>query len=198
MRSLRLWLLTLLAAILAPALARAAVRVDVDLASQSMTVSEDGNTLYTWPVSSGAIGRGTPPGHYRPYMLDRAHRSSLYQSAPMPYAVFFHGNYAIHGTNVISRLGHAASHGCVRLHPTNAAALFALVQKHGMANVAITIGYHLTPAAPAAAPIAQSPPNERHASDPARPVATLVGATATLPAQTASVTPSFDLFAAFH
>lgn len=196
MRSLRFWLSTLIAVVLAPAFARAAVRVDVDLATQSMTVSEDGNALYTWPVSSGAIGRGTPPGRYRPYMLDRAHRSSLYQSAPMPYAVFFHGNYAIHGTNVISRLGHAASHGCVRLHPTNAATLFALVQKHGMANVAITIGYHLAPVAPA--PVAAAVAPTAAIAAPSAPVAGMLAATAAWQPQTAATTPNFDLFAAFH
>ena len=46
----------------------------------------------------------------------------------MPHAIFFHQGYAIHGTNVISRLGRRASHGCVRLHPQHAAILFDLVQ----------------------------------------------------------------------
>ena len=37
--------------------------------------------------------------------------------------------FAIHGTNDLTRLGGPASHGCVRLHPLHAAALFALVQQ---------------------------------------------------------------------
>jgi hypothetical protein len=40
----------------------------------------------------------------------------------------------------VKRLGTRASHGCVRLHPANAATLFSLVQKHGMANTRIEIG----------------------------------------------------------
>jgi lipoprotein-anchoring transpeptidase ErfK/SrfK len=40
---------------------------------------------------------------------------------------------------VISRLGHPASHGCVRLHPSNAAMLFALVKEQGPANTRIVI-----------------------------------------------------------
>ena len=50
----------------------------------------------------------TPNGYYRPYMLDRNHRSTLYQNAPMPWSVFFHGNFAIHGTTSIGQLGRPA------------------------------------------------------------------------------------------
>ncbi len=46
----------------------------------------------------------------------------------MPYSIFFNGGYAIHGSYEISRLGRPASHGCIRLHPKNAAILFALVK----------------------------------------------------------------------
>jgi hypothetical protein len=45
----------------------------------------------------------------------------------MPYSIFFDGNYAIHGTVKIAQLGRRASKGCVRLHPRDAAVLFALV-----------------------------------------------------------------------
>ena len=34
---------------------------------------------------------------------------------------FFYYGFAIHGTSDINRLGGPASHGCVRLHPSNAA-----------------------------------------------------------------------------
>jgi len=48
----------------------------------------------------------------------------------MPYSIFFDGGYAIHGSYEISHLGRPASHGCIRLHPDNAAVLFALVKEH--------------------------------------------------------------------
>jgi lipoprotein-anchoring transpeptidase ErfK/SrfK len=57
----------------------------------------------------------------------------------MPHAIFFHYGLAIHGTNDISRLGGPASHGCVRLHPANAASLFALVKGDGPRNTRIEI-----------------------------------------------------------
>ena len=57
----------------------------------------------------------------------------------MPHAIFFYYGFAIHGTNDISRLGGPASHGCVRLHPSNAATLFSLVQHGGPRNTTIEI-----------------------------------------------------------
>jgi lipoprotein-anchoring transpeptidase ErfK/SrfK len=106
---------------------RADVLISVDKASQRMDVSVDGVHRYTWPVSTGI--RGTPSGTYRPQSFDRYHRSSMYGNAPMPYSIFYSGNFAIHGTTQISRLGGRASHGCIRLHPSNAAVLFSLVRQ---------------------------------------------------------------------
>ena len=93
-----------------------------------MTVYLDGAPTYTWPVSTARKGKITPTGTFRGQSLSRHHRSSLYNNAPMPYAIFFRGNYAIHGTNQISRLGRPASAGCVRLHPDHAAVLFNLAK----------------------------------------------------------------------
>ncbi len=58
----------------------------------------------------------------------------------MPHSIFFHEGYAIHGTGYVSRLGRPASHGCVRLHPANAATLYALVREHGRDNTRIVVG----------------------------------------------------------
>jgi lipoprotein-anchoring transpeptidase ErfK/SrfK len=66
-------------------------------------------------------------------------RRRLKISAPMPHAIFFYDGFAIHGTNELARLGGPASHGCVRLHPAHAAALFALVQRNGPRNTRIEI-----------------------------------------------------------
>ena len=56
------------------------------------------------------------------------HYSSKYENSPMPHSIFFRGGYAIHGTGYIKSLGRPASHGCIRLHPRNAAALYQLVR----------------------------------------------------------------------
>lgn len=119
--------------------ALARVEVNIDLSSQRMNVYVDGAHYGTWRVSTGRRGYYTPRGTFRPKLLKRMHYSRKYDNAPMPYSIFFLGGYAIHGTNVVSRLGYPASHGCVRLHPSNAAKLFSLVKRHGKRNTIIRI-----------------------------------------------------------
>lgn len=119
--------------------ARAGVLVQIDKSSQRMAVSVDGTMRYSWPVSTGRRGYGTPSGVFRPQMMARRWFSRRYYNSPMPHAIFFHHGYAIHGTYELARLGGPASHGCVRLHPSNAAALFALVARHrGNTRIVIT------------------------------------------------------------
>ncbi len=125
----------------APGLASASVTARIDLSSQRMHVYVNGLHAYTWKVSTGRGRYRTPTGVYRPYLLKRRHYSSKYNWSPMPYSVFFRGGYAIHGTNYIRALGRPASHGCVRLHPANAARLFNLIRRHGRANTRIVIRY---------------------------------------------------------
>ncbi len=119
--------------------AGAGVLVRIDKATQQMSVWVDGAPAYQWRVSTGRGGFGTPVGRFRPQWMARSWFSTRYYGSPMPHSIFFHKGYAIHGTNYISRLGGPASHGCVRVHPMNAATLFALVRRVGMANTAIVI-----------------------------------------------------------
>ena len=93
----------------------------------------------TFKVSTGRMGYGTPAGAYQAQWLAAKWRSKKYHNAPMPWSVFFHGGYAIHGTTDIRHLGRPASHGCVRLHPDNAKKFFSLVMKNGRDNTTITI-----------------------------------------------------------
>ncbi len=129
---------TLLAG-LALAPARADVLVQIDKSSQRMAVSVDGAMRYNWPVSTGRSGYGTPSGTFHPQWMARHYFSRKYYNAPMPHAIFFYYGFAIHGTNDLARLGGPASHGCVRLHPSHAAALYALVARQGPRNTRIEI-----------------------------------------------------------
>ena len=119
--------------------ARADVVVQIDKSSQRMAVSVDGMTRYNWPISTGRSGYGTPSGVYHPQLMARRWFSRKYYNSPMPHAIFFYGGFAIHGTYELSRLGGPASHGCVRLHPSNAATLFSLVEHSGPRNTRIEI-----------------------------------------------------------
>ena len=117
----------------------AGVVVQIDKSSQRMAVSIDGMTRYNWPVSTGRRGYGTPSGVFHPQMMARRWFSRKYYNSPMPHSIFFYYGFAIHGTNDIARLGGPASHGCIRLHPSHAAALVALVQRSGPRNTRIVI-----------------------------------------------------------
>ena len=119
--------------------ALAGVQVTISRASQTMRVSVDGAAKYTWAVSTGQRDSWTPGGTFRVQGLDRYHRSSKYNNAPMPHSIFYDGDRAIHGTTHVGQLGNRATHGCVRLAPGNAAALFALVQKYGTGSVRIIV-----------------------------------------------------------
>jgi len=119
--------------------ARADVLVQIDKLSQRMAVSVDGMMRYNWPVSTGRSGYGTPSGVFHPQMMARRWFSRKYYNSPMPHAIFFYHGFAIHGTYELSRLGGPASHGCVRLHPSHAAVLFALVERNGSRNTRIEI-----------------------------------------------------------
>ena len=135
--------------------AAAKVVVTIDKSTQHMSVSVDGTPRYNFAVSTGRAGYGTPSGTYRPQRLARTWFSKKYYNSPMPHSIFFHGGFAIHGSYEISRLGGPASHGCVRLHPSNAAALYALVQKEGMENTSIVV-------------TGSNPPEYRYARAPSR------------------------------
>lgn len=111
--------------------ALALVSVDVDLGAQRMHVHSSAGANYAWPISSGRAGHLTPRGVFRPRAMYTMVHSAKYDNAPMPHAIFFYGQYAIHGTNAVGALGSPASHGCIRLSPQHAALLFALVQSEG-------------------------------------------------------------------
>ena len=103
--------------------AEAKLDILVDKATQRMMVIQDGYIRYMWPVSTGRDNMATPNGVYTPQRLERNWFSTAYYDSPMPFSIFFHNGYAIHGSYAIDRLGGPASHGCVRLHPHHAAIL---------------------------------------------------------------------------
>jgi len=112
--------------------ASALVRIDVDLGKQRIHVASDSGANFDWPISSGAFGLDTPRGVFRPQAMFPMTRSfAKYNYEPMPFTIVFQGYYAIHGTREVEWLGHAVSHGCVRLAPENASTLFSLVQHEG-------------------------------------------------------------------
>ena len=133
---------------LAAAPAAAALLIQIDKSTQQMTVSEDGQLLYRWPVSTGIARYDTPSGDFKPFRMEKDHHSDEWDDAPMPYSIFFtKKGHAIHGTNHKS-IGRPASHGCVRLSVQHAAILWKLVKQEKMANTEVVLSGRLPGAAP--------------------------------------------------
>jgi lipoprotein-anchoring transpeptidase ErfK/SrfK len=116
-----------------------AVVVNIDISSQSMSVYVNGWPYGFWDVSTAREGYYTPRGSFRVTRTAKVYYSKKYDNAPMPNSVFFYGGFAIHGTSQVRALGRPASHGCVRLHPADAADLYALVQEYGPRLTRITL-----------------------------------------------------------
>ena len=110
----------------------------IDLSDQRMRVKINGAMRHDWPISSGRAGYSTPTGVFSPQRAYREYYSKKYDLAPMPSAVFFNGGIAVHGTFETARLGRPASHGCVRLSPSNAQTFLQLAKTYGR-NIKIVV-----------------------------------------------------------
>jgi hypothetical protein len=138
---MRSTLLALAAAVtvIAGGAARADVVVNISKSQQRLAVVVNGSEAYLWPVSTGRRGYATPSGVFRPVRMERHWYSRKYDNSPMPWSVFFYRGYAVHGTMEAYRLGHAASHGCVRLRPDHARTLFGLIRRAGAGRTRIVV-----------------------------------------------------------
>lgn len=113
--------------------------VTISVPRQEMRVVVDGVEQYVWPVSTARPGAITPAGTFRAQLLSANHFSRLFNNAPMPFAIFYDGHYAIHGTTAVHMLGRPASMGCTRLHTDNAKKLFEMVQQRGQKSLQVVV-----------------------------------------------------------
>ena len=111
--------------------ASAEVVIAIDKSIQRMSVTVDGREQHLLE-GLDRHRRRAEGRHLSPQRLEKSWFSRKYNMSPMPHAIFFDEGYAIHGTDLSCR-GSAsrASHGCVRLHPKDAAALFACREDAG-------------------------------------------------------------------
>ncbi len=114
--------------------------IQIDKSTQRMTVFVDGEKRHVFKVSTGKQGHATPSGSFRVLLMKEMHYSRKYDNAPMPNSLFFtNRGHAIHATTSVRNLGRPASHGCVRLSPRDAKALYDLVERSGKGGVTIKI-----------------------------------------------------------
>jgi lipoprotein-anchoring transpeptidase ErfK/SrfK len=115
---------------------------------QQMHLYIDGELVDSFNVSTGDKKHETPAFDLRPsgpifnkYTSKKYPGGNYNGLGNMPYVVFIHGGFAIHGTTKgnIPKLGKKASHGCVRLHPDNAKIFNEVVKTIGIENTWVTI-----------------------------------------------------------
>jgi lipoprotein-anchoring transpeptidase ErfK/SrfK len=118
----------------------AKVEIVIDKKQQRMTVYVGGEKRHEWKVSTGRAGYDTPVGTFKPMSMHPMAYSPKYGNTPMPHTIFFtRVGHGIHATTAVKQLGQRASHGCIRLSPENAKALYQLVKEIGLANTTIRI-----------------------------------------------------------
>ena len=105
------------------AVLKSGVLIVISKPSQTMYVFKDGALWNSSPVSTGKRGHTTPSGMFPILQKRTFHRSNIYSNAPMPHMQrLTWGGIAIHAGKLP---GYPASHGCIRLPPAFAKALFA-------------------------------------------------------------------------
>lgn len=112
--------------------------VYVDLSRQEATVYRNGVRIAVSTVSTGKPGHETPTGVFTILQKDQNHRSSLYNSAPMPWQErLTWDGVALHAGGLP---GYPESHGCVHLPMEFAKLLFGETQLGGTVIVAGAAG----------------------------------------------------------
>jgi lipoprotein-anchoring transpeptidase ErfK/SrfK len=117
--------------------ARVRRMVLVSIPDRKLAVIEGGNVLATFPVAVGAAWTPSPTGEFQ--IVSRVanpwyyHRGSVVPSGKdNPVGTRWLGlsmpRYGIHGTNAPRSIGHAASHGCIRLRNRDIERLFTMLQ----------------------------------------------------------------------
>jgi len=120
--------------------------VVVSVLDRKLAVLEDGDVIATFPVAVGAEASPSPTGEFQ--IVSRVSNPTYYKPGTVipsgkdnPVGTRWVGlsqkGYGIHGTNAPRSIGHAASHGCIRLRNRDMEKLFTLlrvgdvVQIHG-------------------------------------------------------------------
>ena len=105
--------------------------IHVKLSEQSLVAYEGDRPVFATLVSTGKPGHETPTGLYRiqskhvsTTMDDEASEDGAYSIEDVPWTMYFHGNYALHGAFWHYTFGRVRSHGCVNLSPADARWLF--------------------------------------------------------------------------
>ncbi|MFZ1141864.1 MAG: L,D-transpeptidase [Candidatus Sulfotelmatobacter sp.] len=109
----------------------------VSIPDRKLAVLEDGNVIAAFSVAVGAATNPSPTGRFQ--IVNRVSNPTYYRPGSVipggkdnPVGTRWIGlnrkGYGIHGTNAPKSVGHAASHGCIRLRNRDVERLFALLR----------------------------------------------------------------------
>jgi lipoprotein-anchoring transpeptidase ErfK/SrfK len=109
----------------------------VSIPDRKLAVIEDGNVIGTFSVAVGAAVSPSPTGQFQ--IVSRVSNPTYYRPGTVipsgkdnPVGTRWVGlsqkGYGIHGTNVPRSIGHAASHGCIRLRNRDMEKLFTMLR----------------------------------------------------------------------
>jgi lipoprotein-anchoring transpeptidase ErfK/SrfK len=109
--------------------------IDVNLQEQVLVAYVGDSPIYTTMISTGTRKHRTPPGKYRiqrkvaqKTMSSGEKADEQYSVGGVPWVMFVHGTYALHGAYWHDRMGAPRSHGCVNLSPKDAQHIYGMVQ----------------------------------------------------------------------
>jgi lipoprotein-anchoring transpeptidase ErfK/SrfK len=109
----------------------------ISVADRKLAVIEEGNVIATFPVAVGAATSPSPTGKFQ--IVNRVENPTYYRPGTViasgkdnPVGTRWIGlnqkGYGIHGTNVPTSVGHAVSHGCIRLRNRDVEKLFTMLR----------------------------------------------------------------------
>ncbi len=132
----------------APIPAVSSLTLEASLSERKLILKRDGEVVKSYDVAIGASEHPTPTGNFNIRKLvwnpawvppdvkwakGATAKSPGHPANPMKMVkIFFQEpDYYIHGTGAVESLGEAASHGCLRMDPNDAAEVGLMVMENG-------------------------------------------------------------------
>ncbi len=111
--------------------------IDVNLSAQSVTAYEGDTPVNSFIVSTGTRYTPTVTGKFKIWIKFKSSSMSGpgYYLPNVPYIMYFHKGYGLHGTYWHSNFGTPMSHGCVNLRTSDAEWLYNFASVGTVVNV---------------------------------------------------------------
>jgi len=111
--------------------------IDVDLSEQLLTAYEGSTPVHSFLVSTGLPATPTPVGQFRIWIKLRYDdmAGADYYIKDVPFVMYFHEGYGLHGVTWHGNFGHPMSHGCVNQSTEEAEWLFNFADVGTLVNI---------------------------------------------------------------